>query len=419
MAYSELAVRHALVAIGYLCKTEPGDMKHARSKYIANSERRVVLTHYNKSIKCLVERIREQTYSPEVALVTCLLFVCIEFIQGNYHTGFTHLGNGFKIISGRQQSLRQSSPSSAISSHSRSSSTIHPDTLIEGTLVPIFTRGVASALLYGFRVRDYFEVPSPDPTSFIRQPFLNIFEAQQACHELRNACVAHLGAIGRSYLGKGKATTEALQEQGDLLACHHIWYRRMKDFEKSNRLEAEERVVMSALKISYHATFISVSCSAELQETAYDAHLERFKEIIHHGKTVIDSLATRTSSHAAHFTFDISIIPPLNLCATHCRCPTTRREAVALLARNPPREGLWDSKQHVLVANRAIEIEESEVEPETGWPVEEIRLWNCTINADMDRNGGFWASYLPARWVGDLDANGKQKLLWQFFVLED
>jgi hypothetical protein len=176
---------------------------------------------------------------------------------------------------------------------------------------------------------------------------------------------------------------------------------------------------VSALKVSHYATLISVSCSSKLLETPFDAHLEHFKEINRHSKLVIDSLDKQSRPHAANFTFDIAVIPPLNLCATRCRCPATRREAVALLARNPPREGLWDSKQHVLVANRAIEIEEREVDPNTGWPVEEVRLWLCTINAEMDRNGGFWASYLPARWVGELDVNGKQKLLWEFFVVKD
>jgi hypothetical protein len=419
MAYSEPAVRHALVAIGYLCKTEPGDMKHARSKYIADIERRVVLTHYNKSVRCLVERINEATYSPEVALVTCLLFVCIEFIQGNYHTGFTHMGNGFKIITDRKQKSRQSSPSSSTSSSPQLASSNCPTDLIEDKLVPIFTRGIASALLYGFQVRDYFDVPSPNRAKFSQQPFATLFEAQQTCHELRNACVAHLGSIGRSWLGKGKPTIESYQEQDSLLACHHIWYQRLKDFEEQSRLSAEEQVTVSALKVSHHTTFVTVSCSTVLEETAYDAHLERFKEIIRHGKLVVESLEARSQPHAANFTFDISLIPPLYFAATNCRCPTTRREAVALLARNPPREGLWDSKQFVLVANRVIEMEESELNPETGWPVEDVRLWNATINAEMDRNGGFWASFLPTRWVGESDATGKQKVLWEFFVLKD
>jgi hypothetical protein len=242
MVHSEPSVRQALIAIGCLCKTEPGDMKHARSKYIADTERRVVLTHYNKSVRCLVDRISEVTYSPEVALVACLLFICIEFIQGNYHTGFTHLRNDFKIITDRQQHLCHSSPSSSISDSSSSTLGFHSTTLIEEKLVPIFTRGTASALLYGMPVRNFLKVPFPDPLNFTRQPFGTIVEAQQTCHELWDACVAWMGNMGRSFLTKGLATIETSQEQSNLLACHDTWYQQLKAFEEHSVLSAEDQI---------------------------------------------------------------------------------------------------------------------------------------------------------------------------------
>lgn len=102
---------------------------------------------------------------------------------------------------------------------------------------------------------------------------------------------------------------------------------------------------------------------------------------------------------SANFTFEISIIPCLYLTATRCRCPITRRKAVSLLALNPPREGLWDAEQHLAVANRVIEIEEKEVDPDTGWPVESSRLWCAVIDGNMDQNGGFWVIFALANWV--------------------
>jgi hypothetical protein len=66
---------------------------------------------------------------------------------------------------------------------------------------------------------------------------------------------------------------------------------------------------------------------------------------------------------------------------------------------DPPREGLWDAEQHLAVANRVIEIEEKEVDPDTGWPVENARLWCAVIDGDMDQNGGFWVIFALANWV--------------------
>ncbi|KAF2128923.1 hypothetical protein P153DRAFT_28521 [Dothidotthia symphoricarpi CBS 119687] len=403
MAHAEPAVRHALTALGYLCQTEPGSLKHARSRLIADNERKVLLLHYNKSIGCLVERMAEASYSSEIGLVTCLLFICIEFLQGNYHTGFTHMRNGLKLISERRQKPQHDSP-------------LRTTTLIEDKLVPIFIRGVTSALLYGVEAEEDLDIPLPTPSFLLPQPFTSLFEAQETCYELRNASVLHLRIVGRKLLENTQLSVQDLQNQSNLLACHHSWLQNFDLFEQNNKLSKEERVASSALKASYYSTFIYLSCSDEASETQYDAHNDQFKEIIHHARLVIDSMAP-TTAYAAHYTFDISIIPQLHFVATRCRCPSTRREAVALLARNPPREGLWDSQQHVVVSRRLIEMEESQVDSVTGWPVQETRLWGCVINADMDRNGGFWTSFLPARWVGRLDQNGKPRLLEEFFVL--
>jgi hypothetical protein len=154
----------------------------------------------------------------------------------------------------------------------------------------------------------------------------------------------------------------------------------------------------------------------EVRETLYDSHIERFRDIVRHCEFVIDSKPA-TQAPVAHFSFDVSITSMLYFVAIHCRCTSTRRQAVDLLARNPPREGLWDPQQVVVVLERAIELEERQVGVVTGWPAEELRIWQYVIQADIDRNGGFWASFLPARWVGVKDENGRQKTLEEFFLL--
>jgi hypothetical protein len=62
-------------------------------------------------------------------------------------------------------------------------------------------------------------------------------------------------------------------------------------------------------------------------------------------------------------------------------------------------------------------MEEGELDPETGWPVERTRLWSAVIDANMDCNGGFWAYFMPVDWVGQLTRDGKQKLMQEFFRL--
>ncbi|KAF2179900.1 hypothetical protein K469DRAFT_594385, partial [Zopfia rhizophila CBS 207.26] len=96
---SELCVWYALIALGYLTKTKTGSLKDARSGFVAASKQKTLLFHYNKAVKFLVQRISELFYSPEIGLISCILFICIEFLRGNYDTAFAHFNSGLNIIS--------------------------------------------------------------------------------------------------------------------------------------------------------------------------------------------------------------------------------------------------------------------------------------------------------------------------------
>ncbi|KAF2467052.1 uncharacterized protein BDR25DRAFT_336206 [Lindgomyces ingoldianus] len=457
MAQSESAVRHALIALGYLYKTEPGNLKHARSGFAADHQRRTLIFHYNKAVRCLIYRMADSSYVPEVGLVTCILFICIEFLRGNYHTAFIHLNSGLKIISEWQQGRLNSSLVSPLSSQSSlaiSREFSGPTTMIEDSLIPMFTRAIASALLYGVRIEQIFEIPCPRPQSFPERPFTTILEAQSSIHELRNPTILFARTMAQKLIRRKLITAEDLQHQTHLLECHHAWIRALQILEHEGSLSKEDKVVASSLKVGYYSTYIMLACATEVRQKPHDAHISSFKAINHHAKVVLDSMGFHASSSssppsvhpsspssacggatsvspprpssraAANFTFEISLIPCLHFTATRCRCPITRREAVSLLALNPPREALWDAEQHVAVSNRVIEIEESEVDPGTGWPVERTRLWCAVIDGNMDQNGGFWVIFALASWVQEREfsrASGERRRLdsqWEeWFVL--
>lgn len=419
MAHSEPAIRHALIAVGHLYMTEPGDMKHARTKYAAGNETRTLLFHYNKSVKCLVSRMADSHCPPELTLVTCVLYVCIDFLRGNYMSAFTHLTNGLKIISERRRKLRHDSPLSSSSSDSLASprELVATTEMIEETIVPIFIRGIASALMYGVSAEEVFNMPWPTSTSVKQQSFQSLQDADEACCSIRNSTILVIRNLAKSLYLQETLSEDDLRRQRDLLECHYSWRHNLNLFEKQHVLSKEELIVLSGLKISYHATLIYLSGATELRQSYFDAHLETFKKILHHGKIILDA-QSHTTMPAARFTFEISIIPPLYFVATRCRCPTTRREAVSLLERNPPREGLWDAEQQALVSKRVIEMEESKLDPVTGWPVEETRLASCLIDANMDQHGGFWVSFLPARWLGVTPPEVlPTKIIWERFVM--
>jgi hypothetical protein len=162
-------------------------------------------------------------------------------------------------------------------------------------------------------------------------------------------------------------------------------------------------VAINSLKGGYYTTYIASACVNDATQTSFDAHVDTFKALLVHAKVLVTDLYhTSSSSHnshpeaAANFTFDIVLVPPLFYTALRCRCPTTRREAIALLSQNLPREGLWDPEKHRIVAERVIETEEKDVD-ERGWPLERARLWNGTAMTDIDEKSRSEADFLLAK----------------------
>jgi hypothetical protein len=425
IAHSEPAVRHALIALAYLHSTQDGSIKHARSRFASQHESSFLLSHYNKSVRALVDRIGEPDYSHEIGLVTCLVFVCMEFLRGNYHTAFTHLTNGLKIIFGYQEqtgndtSSSSSSPPSAISETSSYKSSLATTALIEDELKPMFVRAMANAMMYGVRIEDTVTIPSPSLQHYQGLCFVNIRTIQMSAHQLHNQSILQIRNISKRLHDTPAIpfTLEELSKQACVLSCQRAWYTALQNFRDTHQLPKSDELVISVLLTQYHAINIWTVCALEARQTAFDNHLDAFKVMVRHARLVLDSLELKPTQCAARFTFEISIIPTLYFVVTRCRCPITRREAIALLARNPPREGLWDAEQHVVVGRRVVEMEEKEVDPVTGWPVERTRLWGNSVNAGMDQNGGFWAHFVPVDCFLDRTPDGKPKVLLEFFVL--
>ncbi|KAF2185235.1 hypothetical protein K469DRAFT_726791 [Zopfia rhizophila CBS 207.26] len=363
MAQSEPCVRHALIALGYLNKTETGSLKDARSGFMAASEQKTLLFHYNKAVNSLI------------GLVSCILFICIEFLRGNYDTAFTYFNSDLKIISAFKRSQIPS---------------------------PVKSLGPKQVLHTSYYL---LEIQG--------RPFTSVLEAQSSIYNIRNMAMIFIRNIGLKLLNLRLITEEDLQHQKDILESHRAWFRALEELERKTTLSKEDAITANSLKANYYCTYIFTACATHTNQIAYDQHLDGFKALINHTRIVLDSIgSTSSSSPAVNFTFEIGVILYLYFAASCCRCSVTRREAISLLERNPPREGLWDAQQHVAVTNRIIEIEESELDPVTGWLVERTRIWSTIINGDMDGNGRFQVYFAVGLW-----GEGRGRMWREWFVL--
>ncbi|KAF2640268.1 hypothetical protein P280DRAFT_452890 [Massarina eburnea CBS 473.64] len=399
MAQTEPSVRHALIALAYLNRAESGTIKNAAVS-LSVDRRGLLFHHYNKSVRHLIERINDASYTPEIGLVTCLLFICIEFLRANYHTAFTHLYNGVKVISEWYQNYSKdgTSTKNSVPSISEITRAAFESGTTMTEIVPMFFRTVTCALLFGVEIEKIIGMPVTTPRSFDHRPFYDIYDARTASLEFQNASLAFIrDTAPRSFPPpKVRRKTIALQER--LLEGHRSWWHAFEVFERSTQLSPEEKAMASELKAGWYAIFIAVACVTSVEQTPYDAYIDYFKAVVRHIKRVFDYKGL-PQQPAANFTFEVMLLPLLYFALQRCRCPTTRREALAQMERNAPREALWDYDQHALVSRRVIDIEEEEVDPVTGWPVEDTRLWCAVLDGSIESTGGFWVNFARATWV--------------------
>lgn len=136
MAHSEPAVRNAMITLAHLNKSQRGSLAATSTAHQSAQ----FWTYYNKAVRALIDRMNESSYTPEVGLVTCILFACVEFLRVDTQNAIIHMKNGLKIVA----ELREIHGMKAATrrADARKSGMSGPLAMIEKTLVPIFTQGL-------------------------------------------------------------------------------------------------------------------------------------------------------------------------------------------------------------------------------------------------------------------------------------
>ena len=277
--------------------------------------------------------------------------------------------------------------------------------MIEEKLIPIFVRLTSTAMFFGLPTDQVFL----DPRYSLSQEwrFASLLEAQLAVHHLRNIAGLWIREVGLKLLEStpkrvesNPFTEEYFQRRSDILRAYDTWLAALEDLERTMMPSREDTITINLLKAQHYGMCVFIATAIVTEQTIFDQFLDNFKAVVKHSRIALDIKAETTASPspAANFTFEIQIILMLYLTACRCRCPTTRREAIALLERNPPREGLWDAHQHCIVAKRVLELEECEMDPATRWPVERARIWSTIIRVDVDSTGRFEAVFVVGLW---------------------
>ena len=346
------AVLHAALALGAFHEHLDGDSRGAND----GGSYRLSLMQYNKSIAYL--RSKQTREATPLVLTCCILFICLENVQGKYDIAVAHLQNGLKIL----QDWKLNTNTSA-----------SEDLAIEN-LTKVFRRLDMQATIFLDSRQPELNATSTLRTfelhNSIHSNFSSMQEAQNSLEEielrlfyiLTTTAVRHCSA---------QSHNEMISVRAPLL---HGLADRFKEWKEafdsfsnreSKRLHSKDVRLGVLLALHYEST--SLMLETRLQQTPDMKDLSDWESKI----TRINSLSRsliKTSIVDSKFAFsaDTGVIAPLYYAAMRATSSPVRQQALDILRSVRCREGFWDAE---IAARVAEHVSQAKIAGVSGLPV--------------------------------------------------
>ncbi|KAJ3542249.1 hypothetical protein NM208_g4205 [Fusarium decemcellulare] len=370
---TEPAVFHAAVALGAAHRREML-LATETVALVPDEQECFMLRQYNTAISHLQSHLAAGVTdkdSAHVAAIACMLFICLEFLRGNYKTGNTHLRNGLFLLHRLQAKPDSQDKTLVLPSHHQS---------LLGDLVEVFTRLYVQSAFFG-AVSDPFTVAvCHDQSDTQFSSFPSIEMARRHLDELLNR-VFRLTEQCRNMptLSHPISISTLLDDQQDIRACLETWLRLYHASQGRMTAKADDQLQISLacrLLLVYHsmACIMAETCIAPTNESVFDCYNSEFASIVDQcmdlwrsaSQMMAEDLSSGHCTHRFSFSADMGFILPLYYTGLKCREPETRRAALALLLSAPHQEGVWNGRLAACVVQRVITIEERDYSSDSG-----------------------------------------------------
>lgn len=351
-SHTEPTIRHAVIALGSLHETT--QTKHSAISKSGKAYNKFALQQCNKAIASLTRELGAKGQrSIEVLLMSCVLFVCFETLQGNYESALTHMESGVRMYHNWQAESKNSERCMYGRPHS-----------VDKEIAQIFSRLNLQVLMFPdthLVGKDFY---NPNVNTVIDSPPTSFSCLKEAKDRLDN-CISYIFQrliaayfARQDLLNKTQKRSPEFQTYANLLSQ---WSILFSAFTKSSRtrLGPADQQRARVLEIQYKAATILFDTGMSPQETAFDAFNSEFNNIVTLTSSLVDERNnTEVSGRTGHFTFDMALVAPLYLTATRCRDPLIRRRALSILSAISRQECIWNSDMLAKIAERLISIEE-------------------------------------------------------------
>ena len=326
-----------------------------------------MLSHYSKAITCLEPHCSSRyRASVRVALITCVIFVCLELLRGHYQTAQAHLRSGVELL----KAVRSYSNTQDDGCSAQKPSLEPVDDHIAEALSSLHTR---IALFNAADQSSYFSIQSFEPELPCTR-FKCINHAKNRLDLLFNR-IFFLAAQARqqAVLAPDHHPPSLLRDQQHLLDQLSSWlsvYTASKTSLQSQDPLRNDFAYLLLLNHHKMAYIMASTCLYEAQESRFDAHTADFISIITRSINLYQIVSTKpvmpthygyhnVHAGAPNSVIEIGWIPPLYYVALKCRVHRIRLHAIQLLELSPHREGIWVASIVVVAARKVMEMEEA------------------------------------------------------------
>ncbi|ROW14988.1 hypothetical protein VPNG_03401 [Cytospora leucostoma] len=325
----EPAVRHALVCISSMYE----GLGQSAHRPLVTSRERFAITQYNMSLSRLTSTVTDES----IVLLVCLLFICIEMLQGNKDAAIQHCRHGITICNTASKGLLG---------------------WAKQELPPIFLRLATFPYFHGVEVADFPEplglVPGPLSTS------INAEEKGTAWNYLINRAV-RLVRLGISYqqgpLRHLPVPDYLFEEQKRSYDSLAVWHHHFRTAKANHQIASEDLESHLHDEMKCVIGKIWVACCLDKDDMVYDNHIGDFEELIQLSKQLIELRSTE-SGPRPRFIFEMGFLPMLYFIVVKCRRLSTRLAALRYMPLiSHEQESLFNIRAMYFVGKASIEIE--------------------------------------------------------------
>lgn len=354
--------------------------KACRKRTTLLHERHLALRSYNKSVTGLQARLEQNLAWSAACSITCILYICIECLQGNFAEAMAIYKRALAMILSLDNLHILADESNVY---------VAVKALLEHMAV---SRGQADTL----------------PKALLNPGtgYASMRHARADLNLLVTEAHQFICDIGEIKLAKANNNEKmwvpplwCFQDQKYLIARMVQWRAAVACIVR--HLDQYEEEMYHVGLLAYEHYFILVSALLSTFETAYDDFFDNFRNMIQHAQ----SLITAFNDLQIVFSFETRFIPMLAFLTHRCRHPQLRRQAISLLRKGPQMENLWKADHEIRVAETSVAFEESGCrnavfteDTQASLPPEEFRIFK-KFDLPGDRIMlGTWQR-LDDRWV--------------------